>query len=79
VIHQEQLRERRVSDLAQALIDAFGVDVGQNVGKTGGLTISVRGMPSDYTLMLIDGRHQVFAEVARPGRTNEIRLFRLKA
>ncbi len=58
VIQQEQLRERRVSDLAQALIDVEGVDVGQNVGKTGGLTISVRGMPSDYTLMLIDGRRQ---------------------
>jgi outer membrane receptor for ferrienterochelin and colicins len=58
VLQQEDLRTRRVADLAQALIDVEGVDVGQNVGKTGGLTISVRGMPSDYTLMLIDGRRQ---------------------
>ncbi|MCL4852050.1 MAG: TonB-dependent receptor [Bryobacteraceae bacterium] len=58
IVRQEELQTRRVSDLAQALIDVEGVDVGQNVGKTGGLTISVRGMPSDYTLMLIDGRRQ---------------------
>ncbi len=58
VIQSEELRTRRVSDLAQALIDVEGVDTGQTVGKTGGLTISMRGMPSDYTLMLIDGRRQ---------------------
>ncbi len=58
VIQRADLQTRRVADLAQALIDVEGVDVGQNVGKTGGLTISMRGMPSDYTLMLIDGRRQ---------------------
>ena len=58
VIDREDLTTRRVADLAQALVDVEGVDVGQNVGKTGGLTISMRGMPSDYTLMLIDGRRQ---------------------
>lgn len=58
VVQREDLQTKRVADLAQALIDVEGVDVGQNVGKTGGLTISMRGMPSDYTLMLIDGRRQ---------------------
>jgi outer membrane receptor for ferrienterochelin and colicins len=58
VLQSEDIRTKRVADLAQALIDVEGVDVGQNVGKTGGLTISMRGMPSDYTLMLIDGRRQ---------------------
>ncbi|MBL8216102.1 MAG: TonB-dependent receptor [Bryobacterales bacterium] len=58
ILDRQALKTKRVADLAQALIDVEGVDVGQNVGKTGGLTISMRGMPSDYTLMLIDGRRQ---------------------
>lgn len=58
VLERIDLTTKRVADLAQALNDVEGVDVGQNVGKTGGLTISMRGMPSDYTLMLIDGRRQ---------------------
>ena len=58
VVSSEELKTKRVSDIAQALVDVEGVDVGQNVGKTGGLTVSMRGMPSDYTLMLIDGRRQ---------------------
>ena len=58
VLPQLELQTRRVADLAQALMDVEGVDVGQDVGKTGGLNISMRGMPSDYTLMLIDGKRQ---------------------
>jgi len=58
VLERAELQTKRVADLAQALLDVEGVDTGQNVGKTGGLTISMRGMPSDYTLMLIDGRRQ---------------------
>lgn len=58
VLPREELETKRFASLAQALVDVEGVDVGQNVGKTGGLTISMRGMPSDYTLMLVDGRRQ---------------------
>lgn len=58
VVAREDLQTKRFGSLAEALVDVEGVDVGQNVGKTGGLTISMRGMPSDYTLMLIDGRRQ---------------------
>ena len=35
-------------------------------GKTGGLDISIRGMPSDYTLILIDGRRQNVAGDVTP-------------
>ena len=35
-----------------------GIDVGAAGDKTGGMNISIRGMPSDYTLVLIDGRRQ---------------------
>ena len=57
-ISQADLRQRRYSNLAQALADVEGIDINQGTGKTGGLNISIRGMPSAYTLVLIDGRRQ---------------------
>ncbi|WP_157073760.1 TonB-dependent receptor domain-containing protein [Sphingomonas soli] len=58
VIDRKELETKRFGSLAEALSDVEGVDVGATAGKTGGLNISVRGMPSDYTLVLIDGRRQ---------------------
>jgi len=58
VITREQLAEKRVNNLAQALEDVEGVDIGAETDKTGAPNISLRGMPSDYTLILIDGRRQ---------------------
>jgi outer membrane receptor for ferrienterochelin and colicins len=58
VIDRAELETKRFGSLAEALQDVQGVDVGGEAGKTGGLTISMRGMPSDYTLVLIDGRRQ---------------------
>lgn len=58
VITREELEEKRVSNVAEALRDVEGVDVGAPTGKTGGMNISIRGMPSEYTLILIDGRRQ---------------------
>src|SRR5690606_31557369 len=58
VIRQEDLQRNRYSNLAQALDGDEGVDIRQGTGKTGGLNISLRGMPSAYTLILIDGRRQ---------------------
>ncbi|NML06940.1 TonB-dependent receptor [Sphingomonas sp. G-3-2-10] len=58
VITREDLQVKRFGSLAEALGDVEGVDVGATAGKTGGLNISIRGMPSDYTLVLVDGRRQ---------------------
>src|SRR5690606_13926268 len=58
VISNAELREKQYANLAEALGDVEGIDIGQSTGKTGGLNISIRGMPSDYTLILIDGRRQ---------------------
>lgn len=58
VISQEDLQQKRYNNLAQALGDVEGIDIGQGTGKTGGLNISIRGMESKYTLILIDGRRQ---------------------
>ncbi|WCT73712.1 TonB-dependent receptor [Sphingomonas naphthae] len=58
VLNRAELQERRFGSLAEALTNVEGIDVGQTAGKTGGLNISIRGMPSDYTLILVDGRRQ---------------------
>ncbi len=58
VINQQSLQQNQFSNLAEALETVEGVDVRQSTGKTGGLNISIRGLPSEYTLILIDGRRQ---------------------
>src|SRR5690554_5508330 len=71
VISQEDLQRKRYGNLAQALEDIEGIDVQQGTGKTGGLNISIRGMPSQYTLILIDGRRQNAAGNVTPNGFNE--------
>ncbi|NDL69891.1 TonB-dependent receptor domain-containing protein [Vreelandella alkaliphila] len=58
VVTREELEQKQFSNIAEAIADVPGVDVRSGTGKTGGLNISIRGMPSDYTLILIDGRRQ---------------------
>ncbi len=58
VVTRDQLEEKSFVDLADALRDIEGIDVRGATGKTGNLNISIRGMPSEYTLVLIDGRRQ---------------------
>ena len=71
LIGGEELQERRVNSLAEALAEVEGVDVGATAGKTGGLNISMRGMPSDYTLVLVDGRRQNSAGNVTPNGFGE--------
>jgi outer membrane receptor for ferrienterochelin and colicins len=58
VISQDELSKQNYTDLASALSDVEGVDVRSTTGKTGGLDISIRGMSSSYTLVLVDGIRQ---------------------
>lgn len=71
VINRAELQQKRFNSLAEALQDVEGVDVGAAAGKTGGLNISIRGMPSDYTLVLIDGRRQNAAGNVTPNGFTE--------
>ncbi|WP_100637313.1 TonB-dependent receptor domain-containing protein [Marinomonas sp. ef1] len=66
VVTRADLETKQFRDLAEALADVEGVDVRGGTGKTGGLDISIRGMPSDYTLILIDGRRQNVAGSVTP-------------
>lgn len=58
VVTREELEHKQFSNIAEAIANVPGVDVRSGTGKTGGLNISIRGMPSAYTLILIDGRRQ---------------------
>lgn len=71
VVTRADLENKQFRDLAEALADVEGVDVHSATGKTGGLNISIRGMPSDYTLILIDGRRQNVAGDVTPNGFGE--------
>lgn len=71
VITKEDLLEKRYSNLAQALDDVEGIDIGSTNGKTGGRTIRMRGLDSEYTLILIDGKRQNTTSNATPNGFGE--------
>ncbi len=58
VITEEDLRSRPYTSLVDAVRDLEGVDVGETTDKTGQRTISIRGMGSEYTLILVNGKRQ---------------------
>jgi outer membrane receptor for ferrienterochelin and colicins len=66
VVSREELQTRQFRDLGEALQNVEGIDVRGGTGKTGGLDISIRGMPSEYTLILVDGRRQNVAGDVTP-------------
>ncbi|NLC21197.1 MAG: TonB-dependent receptor plug domain-containing protein, partial [Halomonadaceae bacterium] len=51
VVSREELERKSFSNVAEAIADVPGVDVRSGTGKTGGLNISIRGKPSQYTLI----------------------------
>ena len=55
VITREELETKPFHNLADAVADVEGVTV-ERGGKAGGMNISIRGLPSDYTLVLVDGK-----------------------
>lgn len=71
VIGQEQLSSQSFSNVAEALDGIEGIDIRQGTGKTGGLNVSIRGLPSEYTLILVDGRRQNTGGNVTPNGFNE--------
>ena len=71
LISGEEIRSQRAGSIAELLASVPGVDVGAPVGKTGGMTINIRGLGSDYTLILIDGRRQNTAGSVTPNGFGE--------
>lgn len=66
VLTRDDLETRHFRDLAEALSGVEGIDVLGSTGKAGGLDIRIRGMSSDYTLILLDGRRQNLAGDSTP-------------
>ncbi|MEZ9059902.1 TonB-dependent receptor domain-containing protein [Vibrio pelagius] len=66
VITREQLENRSYKDLTDALTDIPGVTV---TGGGDGQDISIRGMPAQYTAILVDGRKQSGRETQTNGST----------
>ncbi|MCL2898986.1 TonB-dependent receptor domain-containing protein [Brenneria tiliae] len=55
VIKGEDLRKRSIQNLGDAVRDVEGVTVNGGANET---DISIRGMPGDYTLLMVDGKRQ---------------------
>lgn len=55
VIPGEVLRKRAIQDLGDAVRDVEGVTVSGGANES---NITIRGMPGDYTLILVDGKRQ---------------------
>lgn len=60
IITKEELQSRPIRDLGEALQDIPGVAI--SVDKTGQNNISIRGLSSKYTLILIDGKRATASE-----------------
>ncbi|PAF52788.1 TonB-dependent receptor [Helicobacter sp. 13S00477-4] len=58
VVDEKSLQEVDYHDLAEAVFNLPGVDIGTGQGKSGGYEISIRGLPAIYTLILMDGLRQ---------------------
>src|SRR5690554_6048120 len=58
VVTREDLAMKPYAGLADALRDIEGIDVGSGQDKNGNINITMRGLPAEYTLVLIDGRRQ---------------------
>jgi len=74
VITREDLDRRQVGSLSEALEGVQGVNVRSldaRSGKTGNQTISLRGLPSEYTLVLIDGVRQNPRGTVAPNAFND--------
>lgn len=70
-IGSQELHNKPIRDLGEALSQVSGVSIDAEVGKTGGYNISIRGMPSSYTLILIDGKRQNTTSAGLPNGFTE--------
>ncbi len=58
IVGKEELEQKPYRDLGEALREVPGVSLDDSSNKLGASAISIRGMPSGYTLFLVDGLRQ---------------------
>lgn len=66
VITNKELQGRPIRDLSEAVSQVPGVSIDVGATNTGGYAVSMRGMPSSYTLFLVDGARQDASSEALP-------------
>jgi len=74
VVSRQEIFRGQVRSLSEAIQSVPGVDIDgtdSRSNKTGNRTISLRGLPSDYTLILIDGRRQNVPGTVAPNAFND--------
>jgi outer membrane receptor for ferrienterochelin and colicins len=72
VITRQDLEGKSFHNIADAVKDIEGISVDRG-GKAGGMNISIRGMGSDYTLILIDGKRMSSGgEASRPNGFRDV-------
>ncbi|OBV28650.1 ferric receptor CfrA, partial [Helicobacter sp. CLO-3] len=66
IVTGKELQERPVRDIAEAVSLLPGVSIDTGATSFGGYSISIRGMPSSYTLLLVDSKRQDASSEAFP-------------
>lgn len=66
IITNKDLQGRPIRDLGDAVSQIPGVSIDAGATNTGGYSVSIRGMPSSYTLFLVDGTRQDVSSEAFP-------------
>lgn len=76
IVTKDDIEKKNATTIADLLTDIPGVDVRNGVGKTGNLDIGIRGLPSKYTLILINGKRQgASSDIAPNGFTDALHAF----
>ena len=68
IVTREELERRPITDVTDIIRTVPGASLTNGEGRN--VDISLRGMPSGYTLILIDGRRQNLNGIARQGNNN---------
>ena len=71
VITKKELERKPYRDIAEAISDIPGVDIGKP-GKTGANNITIRGLSNGYVLVLVDGRRQGISGDIGPNGFGEV-------
>ncbi|PAF45040.1 TonB-dependent receptor [Helicobacter sp. 11S02596-1] len=72
IVTPKDLEDRPVRDLGDALSLVPGITTNQDITGNTGYNISIRGMPSQYTLILVDGKRQNVSPAVFPHGADSI-------
>ncbi|PAF41680.1 TonB-dependent receptor [Helicobacter sp. 11S03491-1] len=71
-ISAQQLQDKPYRDLGEAISNIAGISTNEEITGPTGYNISIRGMPAQYTLILVDGKRQNVTPAAFPNANDSI-------